>query len=132
MNKNTSRCDLLNSKKYDFFKEEAIFTRCQSGAQIHQQEDVLHVSGENVAVSIVKPAEKDINTLILRVFNTTCKPTIATVQSKYVSKLISTTDLYENPQKLLAENSNEVTFELAPCEIQTIAFQYTGREDDVI
>ena len=132
MNKNTSRCDLLNSKKYDFFQEEAISTRCQSDAQIRQQEDVLQVSGENVAVSIVKPAEKDANTLILRVFNTACEPTSATVKSKYVSSLISTTDLYENAQKLLAENSNEVTFELAPCEIRTIALQYVGREDNVI
>ena len=72
------------------------------------------------------------NTLILRVFNTASVSTSATVKSKYVAELISTTDLYETPQKLLAENSNEVTFELAPCEIQTIALQYVGREDNVI
>ena len=132
MNKNTSRCDLLNSKKYDFIKEEALSIRCASGIQIHQQDDVLHITGENVAISIVKPSENDMNTLILRVFNTASVSTSATVKSKYVAELISTTDLYETPQKLLAENSKQVTFELAPYEILTIAFQYKRREEYVI
>lgn len=125
MNENTSRCELLNSRTYDFFQEEAMSVRCQSDVQIQCQKDVLRVSGEHVAVSIIKPAEKEDETLILRVFNTSGKPADAVVTSRYMTQKVYITDLYENPVKLLAENINEVSFTLAPYEIRTIALRYT-------
>lgn len=126
MNKDTDRCDLINSKKYDFEKEQVVFTRCSENMKAELKEDMLQVLGDGVAVSIVKPAEEDVNRIILRVFNTKPDATAVKIMSKYMAEQICTTDFYENVTQISGEHLKQVELELKPFEIKTIALKYMG------
>lgn len=127
MNEKTGRCDLLHTRTHDFRKEIGLFVACESDIEAKEQSSLMQMSGENVALSVIKVAEQDDDITIVRAFNTEKDCTKLQLNFEREAQRVAVTDLYEQETELLAQNVREIVVELQPYEIKTLAIKGIGR-----
>lgn len=121
MNKNITQTHLYNSRKYDFGTEIAYTER--NDREPLALKDTLSVNGENVGISIVKPAEDIENVLIVRLFNTGDIKTTANIYLTQKARNIHFTKLSEEIIETIDTDTSSVSFDVAPFEIKTIMLE---------
>lgn len=153
LNSSMSDAEIYQRQKFDFYEEIAgckpagNCTDVEKSATLQEQRGYcqvpcgmaaagMEVSGTNVAVSIVKPAEYKENALILRVFNTGDKQTIAYIKlGKKVMRILRTTmdetqkeNQKETQNEMLSIASDEARLLLRPYEIGTLCIELDPKE----
>lgn len=99
----------------------------ESKGKMSDQFEFIKVEPSTVLLSALKPPEDSTNqSLILRVYESTGKPTETKIQfsDQFSVESVSEIDLLElNPQEFLSEK-NEINFSMKPFEIKTIVVKY--------
>ena len=128
MNENVKKNTLLAYRKYDFRKETAVFSRCAGRVEAKNTEGMLKMEGDGIALSIIKVAEKEDDSIIFRVFNTENRETFMQVTFGREVKQVSAADLYENATEIFGENVSQIKIKIKPFEIRTLVIKFTGRD----
>ena len=112
---------LLHARYFDFNEEIVRFGKEKIKPN---QEEIFAVSGKNIAVSILKPAEYEKNAFVLRLFNASAENADAILTLSDVVQSVWSVNMAEEKEQLLAEHAASCTINMPPYVIQTILLTF--------
>ncbi len=120
INETVKMDSIMNGRRFNFEKEITCFERGEGISS--ELVNKLSVTGDNVVVSVIKPAESDDDMYIVRVFNISDAPTELCIDIDRVCDFCET-NMYEKEIKQIAESCTNIKVQLVGNEIKTVGIR---------